>query len=309
MTQIHQTTLSAIERDRRVDPRLGLRVLGGFVIVFLAVWVTTLILGVGPNMLMRRLGVTEDLRILIGSTLSRSGVLAASLFFSALALHRVTGLHAREVLFPLHPGWQRDLLFGVVLAAGAMGLLFAIERVAGWLTVAGWRWQGRSFTAWLQTVWLALLANLLAAAGEEALFRGYLLTGLSRAWGKGIGLAMMAGLFAISHIAVTGATETHWVLFTLLLALPGLMLGWVYLRTRNLWLPVGIHFAWNLFQADVLNLTGECAGTTLFGLITRQQGPAWFVGTSYGIEVGLSGILALVVVVAGVWWWTSRPRH
>jgi membrane protease YdiL (CAAX protease family) len=297
---ISQKTLSSD------DHRLGLRVLGVFVLLYLAVWATTLVLGVGPNMLLRTLGVAERRRILIGSTISRSGALVVTVILSAWALRRVTGLDAWEVMFPLRPGWQRDLLFGLGLAAGVMGLLFAVERAAGWLTIEGWRWQTQSTAAWLQTAWLALLANLLAAIGEEAMFRGYLLTGLKRAWGRTIGLAVMAVLFGLPHLLVTGAAETPWLLFTLLLALPGLMLGWAYLRSGDLWLPVGVHFAWNLVQGDLLNLTGASGGTTLFGLLTRQQGPAWFVGTSYGIEVGLAGLLGLLIVVAGVWAWTDR---
>jgi len=68
------TTEKALLAD---DHRQGLRVLGAFVAVYLAVYVVTLVLGVGPNMLMRGLGVGDDARILIGSTISRSGVLAA----------------------------------------------------------------------------------------------------------------------------------------------------------------------------------------------------------------------------------------
>jgi hypothetical protein len=78
-------------------------VLGGFVLVYLAVYATTLNLGVGPNMLMRSLGVADDLRILIGSILSRSGTLVATVALSAWALHKTTGLDAREVMFP----WRR----------------------------------------------------------------------------------------------------------------------------------------------------------------------------------------------------------
>ena len=152
--------------------------LGGFVLVYLAVYATTLILGVGPNMMMRSLGVSDDLRILIGSTISRSGTLVATVAFSAWALHKTTGLDAQEVMFSRRAGWLSDLLFGLALAAAAMGLIFAIERSAGWLTVTGWRWEAQSSAAWLQTLWLALLANLLAAVGEEALYRGYLLVGL-----------------------------------------------------------------------------------------------------------------------------------
>ena len=300
---------SAIHQDPSMNHRLGFRVLGAFVVLYLAVWMTTLALGVGPNMLMRALGFEDNLRILIGSTISRSGVLVATVVLSAWALRKVTGLDAREVMFPLKPDWHRDLLFGLGLAAGAMGVIFAIEIAAGWLTIEGWRWQTQSTAAWAQTVWLALLANLLAAVGEEAMFRGYLLVGLKRAWGTGVALALMAVLFGLPHLLVAGAAETHWLLFTLMLTLPGVMLGWAYLRSGNLWLPIGLHFAWNFFQGDVLNLTGEPSGTTLFGLITQQHGPAWFVGTSYGIEVGVAGLLGLLIVVAGVWLGTKNPHH
>lgn len=119
----------------------------------------------------------------------------------------------------------------------------------------------------------------------------------------------MAGLFSISHMTVTGASGTHWALFTLLMTLPGLVLGWVYLRTGTLWLPVGIHFAWNLFQGDVFNLSGAGGGPTLFGLITRQHGPSWIMGTSYGIEVGLAGVLAVLLVAVGAWAWTTATRR
>jgi hypothetical protein len=277
----------------------------GFILIYLAAWLTALVLGVGPNMAMQWLGVADGPRTLIGTTISRLGVLVAQVGLSAWALRRFAGLRAREVMFPLAPGWGRDLLVGVALAAGAMGLIFVVERAAGWLTVTGWRAQEQSLGSWLQTAWLALLANLLAAFGEEALFRGYLLTGLSRAWGRGVGLAVMAVLFAIPHLTVSGAGETHWALFTLLLALPGVVLGWIYLRSGSLWLPVGVHFAWNIVQGDLLNVTGGQGGPTLFGLLTRRSGPTWIVGTSYGVEVGLAGVLALLLVAAGAWLWTG----
>jgi membrane protease YdiL (CAAX protease family) len=189
-----------------------------------------------------------------------------------------------------------------------MLLLFAGERVARWLAIDGWRLSGEPLDAWLRTIWLSVLVNLLAAVGEELIYRGYLLTGLSRAWGQRAGLAAMALLFALPHLLVAGAGETHWVQFVLALALPGLMLGWAYQRARSLWLPVGLHFAWNLLQDDVLNLSGKSSGESLFGLLTRQRGPVWIVGTSYGIEVGLAGVSAVALALAGVWLWT-RQRH
>lgn len=88
--------------------------------------------------------------------------------------------------------------------------------------------------------------------------------------------------------------------------LPGIMLGIAFLRSGSLWLPMGIHFTWNLFQTDVLNLVADSSGETLFGLATRKSGPAWFLGTAYGIETGVAGIVTLGITLLGIWIWTGR---
>ena len=161
---------------------------------------------------------------------------------------------------------------------------------------------------WAGVLLGSILSCAQAAIGEEVVFRGYLLTGLDKAWGKWIGLIATAILFSLPHLTVMGAQETNWLLFTVLLALPGLLLGWTFLQSRSLWLPVGIHFAWNLMQDDVFNLLGRDV-PSLIGAVTRQQGPEHFVGTSYGIEVGLAGIAGVVLVWLGVWFWTRKDRQ
>jgi membrane protease YdiL (CAAX protease family) len=287
--------------------RLGLRVLGGFVALFVATWVANVAFGVGVNWAMRWLQVTPNVRVFVGSTLSYGGRLVTVVLLSALAVRRLLGSNPWKVMFSSHLGWWKELLLGFLLAAGAMVLLFAIEVKVGWLVVEGWNWQVLAPDAWLRNLWLAVLINATVAVGEEAVFRGYLLTGLARAWGQRIGLAIMAVVFAAQHLLVTGAEETYWLLFVAMLALPGLLLGWSYLKTGSLWLPIGVHVAWNLLQDDLLNLHGRGV-PSLVGAVTRQQGPEWFVGTTYGIEVGLAGILAVVLVWLGVWLWTrSSP--
>lgn len=182
-----------------------------------------------------------------------------------------------------------------------------IEVANGWLVVERWSWRTEPLDAWLRSLWLSLLSNLDAGVGEEAMFRGYLLTGLNKAWRKWIGLIVMAIPFAAVHLMVSGAQETHWLPFTVLLCLPGIVLGYAYLRAGSLWLPIGIHFTWDLAY-DLLNLTGG-PHQGLFGAVTRQQGPEWFVGTSYGIEVGLAGVVVAALVWIGAWGWTYRRNR
>ncbi len=296
------------ERKRTPRPGLGGRVLLGFVGLFAAVWLATLFLGVVPNFILRALGATERLRLTIGGTISRGGMMAVTVWLSVWTLRRVTGLPAAELLYARHPGWWHDLIVGVLLGGGAMALVFFLETWLGWLSVRGWALDGETYGTALSTLWLALLANGLASVGEEALFRGYFLTGLARAWGPWLGLVVMSIPFGAVHLLVHGSSETNAVLFTLLLALPGALLGWTYLRSGSLWLAMGIHFAWDLFQDDIFDLTSG-AGPNRIGLVTERSGPAWFMGTSYGIEVGVAGIVALLVVGSGVAWWTrTRPR-
>ena len=286
----------------------GWRTVAGFMVLFLAVWLATVFLGVVPNFLLRALNASEQVRLWLGGTLSRGGMMLVTVWLSAWMLRRVTGLRAGETIYRRHLGWWQDLLFGLFLGFFAMALLFGLEIALGWLSVNGSVWQAGGWDEALGAFWLALLANGLAAVGEEAMFRGYFLTGLKRAWGPVVGLLVMSIPFGASHLLVTGASETNWALFTLMLALPGMLLGWAYLRTGSLWLPMGIHFTWNFLQADVFNLTGE-PSQNLVGFLTQKSGPDWFMGTSYGIEVGLAGLVALSVVGVGVWLWTRPSKN
>jgi membrane protease YdiL (CAAX protease family) len=292
--------------NSKADHRLGMRVLAAFAAVFAATWVVQLILGVGVKLVMDRLGAAPDVRTYLGATLSRGGIIAAVIVFSDLALRKAVGMRLAEGAFGRHAGWRRDLLFGGLLAFGVMAAVFLVEVTQGWLIIETQVWHSQPPDAWLRSVWLSLLTNLVPGVGEEVMFRGTLLTGLVQAWGRRAGLAVMVALFALPHLTVSGAAETHWLLFTALLSLPGLVLGWAYLRAGSLWLPMGIHFAWDLAY-DVFDLTGG-SHPGLFGAVTRQQGPEWIVGTAFGVEVGLAGVLVAALVGGGVWLWTRRPR-
>jgi len=164
------------------------------------------------------------------------------------------------------------------------------------------RWMG-------EALWISILTNTLAAAGEEVMMRGYLLTGLVEAWGEKVALPVMSLLFALLHLPVRGALQTNWILFAVMLALAGALLGWTYLRTKSLWVPIGLHFGWNMASGDLLNLAGKTGSPAVYGAITHQEGPAWIIGTEYGIEVGLMGMLALLMAAIGVWIWTRQKAY
>jgi len=214
----------------------------------------------------------------------------------------------REILFPFIDTWKKDLLIG--LLAGSAGILFVfiLSFIFGWVRISGFLLSGEPAVVWMRTIWLAILVNATAAVIEEVLFRGFLLTGLKEAWDEKGAVFVSAVIFGASHLLAASARNTNWLEFIPLLMVPGILLGWAYLKTGNLWLPVGLHFAWNLFQDDILNLTGRIGGDTLFGLMTEVQGPDWMMGTDFGIELGGLGIIAAVSAALVVWSVTNNNR-
>jgi hypothetical protein len=293
--------------ESSAEPELQVwKVIGIFAMVFVAVQLSVAFFGVGINFLMRQIGAGENVRVFIGSTISRVGMIAAVILLCAPVITKIFNADSCEILYPFKKGWMRDFLVGLGISGLTMTLIFLLDLVFGWMKIEKLTLSGLPVDAILRGIWMALLVNLVAAVGEEVLFRGVLVTGLKKAWDAPGAIFISAVIFGASHILVTGAAQTSLLIFIPLLALPGIMLGWAYLRTGNLWLATGIHFAWNFFQDSVFNLSSRNATDSLIGFETSQSGPTWFMGTSYGIEVGLAGITTLVVVVLGIWIYTKE---
>jgi hypothetical protein len=70
---------------------------------------------------------------------------------------------------------------------------------------------------------------------------------------------------------------------------------------------VGIHFAWNFVETDLLNLTGDATNTHLMGAVTRLQGPLAPAGAGYGNAI-LLDLLAFVILSIGLGLWAVRTN-
>jgi hypothetical protein len=87
-------------------------------------------------------------------------------------------------------------------------------------------------------------------------------------------------------------------------SLGGVMYGMAFLLTGRLWLPWGLHFAWNFVQGPLLGF--PVSGLDSGGLQTIvDHGPAWLTGGSYGPEGGLVCIAFRFLLMAMVLWVAS----
>lgn len=297
------------EQSRTTTEELQLwKVMGVFALVFTGMQLAAAAVNLGTNYLIELINVEDNLRVFFGSTISSVGIIAATILITAPVIRAVFGKPGAQSLYPRVKNWWKDLLIGMGISSAAMLVLFLIEFALGWISVTGFVLDGSALDAWLRTIWVALLFGLTVSIKEEVLFHGLLMQGVNKAWDMGGALLISSIIIGGYKIFDIGITNSNWLQFIPLLALPGLVFGWAYFRTGNLWLATGLHFAWSLFQDNILNLSGSSGGDTFFGLTTNVSGPKWFIGTSHGIEVGAAGVLCCILVAVGIWRWTAKTR-
>jgi hypothetical protein len=208
--------------------------------------------------------------------------------FGILILHldRVPGNPLAAMGLARRPPWLRDLWVGSLLGSGTVALAVAVIAIFGTLTIRV------ALTA--RTVQLAaavIVVLITGAAAEEVSFRGYPFQRLIEAIGARLAVVVSSALFGAVHLLNPHASL--WGFLNTVLV--GVLLALAYLRTRSLWMPIAIHFAWNATLGLVFGL--PVSGLTEFSVITRARtgGPLWLTGGDYGIEASLMGAAAIVL--------------
>ena len=226
----------------------------------------------------------------------RGGLLALALGVGYLLARNVEDLPWRSLGLTLHDGWLRDLVVGSVIGFAALAVAVAIAMTA----------KGLSFsfnTAGIGSIIKSLIGSavlfIVAALAEEAMFRGYPLQTLARARLAWLGVLLTLALFGAVHLdnpnVVPGVTFAN-------TALAGLWLAVAYLRTRSLWLPLGVHWAWNWALGSFFGLPVSGLNLVSNPLLTAaDNGPFWLTGGSYGIEGGLACTIALILTTIFLW--------
>ena len=202
------------------------------------------------------------------------------------------GLPWRALGLWFHAGWARDFLLGSVIGGVSLALATAIATAGGGLsfTIS----PRAAIVQVLQTLAFSALLFVLAALAEEALFRGYPLQTLTRANLAWLAVFLTSVPFAAIHLRNPNVAAGFTFINT---ALAGVWLAVAYLRTRSLWFPLGVHWAWNwalgsLFGLPVSGISDLAPHPLLRG---TDLGPAWLTGGSYGIEGGLACTITLIV--------------
>lgn len=188
-------------------------------------------------------------------------------------------------------GWApksgRELGTGIAGGAGGAVLIVVAAVVSGLATFDTVPLAER---AWGEIPVLVVVL-LFGSVGEELVFHGYAFQHLVRHMGEFATVLPVGILFGLMHLGNQNVT----LLAVVNTIAWGVLLGCAYLRTRTLWLPIGMHFGWNVAMPFLgVNLSGFTIAVTGYELHWRT-GVLWG-GGAYGLEGGL----LTTVVVAGL---------
>lgn len=223
---------------------------------------------------------------------------AALLVESWLFLRAFDRRSFRTVGLWLYSGWSKEFMQGIGIGGALIGLVAAILAGLGALRYAGLSGGPGEL---LRPLGSEACVLLLAAMFEELAFRGYAFQRLLEAVGPLAAVLVFAGLFGVVHLTNPSATS----LSTASTVLSGVLLAVAYLKTRGLWLPIGLHWTWNFLMGPILALpvSGIDFGATL--LRARMSGATWLTGGEYGPE---GGVVVVVVILPAIFYLARNRR-
>ena len=268
-----------------VDPlRVALQI--GLYIFFYVLFLTLLVFS----------GVLVLPGLFFGSAL---GVFISAVATNILTLRIYEGRKLADIGFHWNPTSAHNLVWGLV-----GGVASAFVALASPLAFRAATWQpGGAEAHWGRFVWICVIL-ILGAAGEEVLFRGYGFQVLLRSLGPFATILPVGVLFGLLH----GFNPHPSIVSVANTAGFGILFGYAFLRSRDLWLPFGLHFGWNfmlpLFGTYLSGIKIEVTGYTMHW----NAGALWS-GGDYGPEASVLCSGVLVGLFAFVWKAPIRPQR
>jgi membrane protease YdiL (CAAX protease family) len=181
------------------------------------------------------------------------------------------------------PALGKGIGVGAALFLTVVGVaaLMGVYRVTG---------RGDASTLLLALISTAIMPGFM----EELLFRGILFRWIEEFAGSWTALLVTSALFGVAHIFNPGAT---WFSSFAIAVEAGLLLGGAYMLTRSLWLPIGLHAAWNFTQGAIFGV--PVSGGPSTGLLrSTLSGPTLLSGGAFGLEASV--IAVVICASAGI---------
>lgn len=185
-------------------------------------------------------------------------------------------------------GSVRPLGYGLLGGFLIFSLIVAVAAVLGIYSITG----GGDLSGMARAL---IVMAIFPGISEEILFRGVLFRWLEEFGGSWLALLLTSAFFGAAHLMNPGASPIAAIGIAFE---AGVMLGAAYMLTRSLWLPIGLHAAWNFTQGEIYDI--PVSGLPAHGVVNAKLccNPL-LTGGGFGLEASL--IAMVVATLFGIW--------
>ena len=273
----------------------------GNLLVFWLVLSLSVLAESGAVMLFRaiRAGVTGEtempalvqLYLLLYLTLLTTAACYAYCRFAEKRSNASLGITKKHLL----PKYIGGLLLGTAMLAATVLLSTGF---------GGMRYEGTAGSVPVGSMTALVIGWMLQGFSEELSFRGYLMMTVGVHSKPLTAVSVSALFFAAAHLFNDGISP----LACCNLFLYGVLMSMLFLRSRSIWLPAGLHSAWNWAQGNLfgIKVSGIDCGVTVFRF-AQNDGQTLLNGGAFGIEgsIFLTGLLVVGILLTAL---TTEPK-
>ncbi|NJM41214.1 MAG: CPBP family intramembrane metalloprotease [Anaerolineae bacterium] len=211
---------------------------------------------------------------------------AISIVAVCLAYALFVWLVERRLPIELSLRWLHELALGALFGLALFSVIIGVLWLLGSYQVVG----TNPWLVMFSALWIGLVPGFI----EEIIFRGILYRIIEESLGTWIALISTSLFFGFAHAANPNAT----LFSSMAIALEaGLMLGITYTLTKRLWVPIGIHFAWNWAQGGIYGV--NVSGIAIDGWLKSQLvGPELISGGNFGAEGSIVAVIICLLAFA-----------
>lgn len=139
---------------------------------------------------------------------------------------------------------------------------------------------------------------------EELLYRGYLYALAEELFKKTkISLFTTSFLFSITHALNPNALSNPIPLINIFLA--GIVLGILRQYSNGIWMPIGFHWSWNLFQGGIYGF--HVSGLSIKSIIQIETiKNVWLSGGNFGAEGSILTTILFLGLIIGIFIYYQR---
>ena len=184
----------------------------------------------------------------------------------------------------------RDVLFGLSIGSAWLLLSIAVSLIfkSAELETSG--------SIVLPALFISGTAMLLNTVTQEVLTRSYIFQTIQSQTNAVWAVILTSILFVSLH---AGALHGSW-LPVVNIFFAGILFGTAYYITKNLWLPISIHFIWNFLLGPVFGLAVSGQNLANNWKLFTLKGPSFLTGGRFGLEGSLIVTIITILFIAGL---------